>query len=94
MVRRSRDAGLRPSGRRGPAADAGQRRAGLGQRVDWAPDPQVRRSILTTNAHRLYGFPEGHAAASAAGAWLQGRLVRGLPGHGPFQLLGVVSTRI
>jgi 2-pyrone-4,6-dicarboxylate lactonase len=25
--------------------------------ADWAPDPAVRDAILTTNAHRLYGFP-------------------------------------
>lgn len=24
---------------------------------DWAPDPATRDAILTTNAHRLYGFP-------------------------------------
>ena len=23
----------------------------------WVPDPAVRRAVLTTNAHRLYGFP-------------------------------------
>jgi 2-pyrone-4,6-dicarboxylate lactonase len=25
--------------------------------VDWAPEPATRDAILTTNAHRLYGFP-------------------------------------
>ena len=25
--------------------------------ADWAPDDAVRDRILTTNAHRLYGFP-------------------------------------
>lgn len=34
--------------------------------ADWAPDPQVRHSILTTNAHRLYGFPAGQAASFPA----------------------------
>jgi 2-pyrone-4,6-dicarboxylate lactonase len=33
----------------------------VGQLLDllseWAPDPQRRAAILTTNAHRLYGFP-------------------------------------
>jgi hypothetical protein len=25
--------------------------------ADWVPDPAARRAVLTTNAHRLYGFP-------------------------------------
>lgn len=27
--------------------------------ADWAPDPAAREAVLTTNAHRLYGFPGG-----------------------------------
>ena len=34
--------------------------------ADWAPDPQARHAILTTNAHRLYGFPAGQATTSVA----------------------------
>ena len=25
--------------------------------ADWVPDPATREAVLTTNAHRLYGFP-------------------------------------
>ena len=25
--------------------------------ADWVPDPATRQAVLTTNAHRLYGFP-------------------------------------
>ena len=27
--------------------------------ADWVPDPDTREAVLTTNAHRLYGFPVG-----------------------------------
>jgi predicted TIM-barrel fold metal-dependent hydrolase len=28
--------------------------------ADWAPDPTTLEAILTTNAQRLYGFPDTH----------------------------------
>ncbi|MBS2533471.1 amidohydrolase family protein [Catenulispora sp. NF23] len=30
--------------------------------TDWVPDPAAREAVLTTNAHRLYGFPVAGAA--------------------------------
>ena len=31
--------------------------------ADWVSDPATREAVLTTNAHRLYGFPTAVATA-------------------------------
>lgn len=34
--------------------------------ADWIPDDLARQSVLTGNAHRLYGFTERQPTASPA----------------------------